>query len=131
MFLNPADFPFTATLESNWRAIRSELLTIRKKDFMAWPERFLYGTGWDVFGLHAFGQKMVATCAVCPETTAVVESIPGKRWFSMTPPSTSRGTAHPVIALCYYLISSAPVRRETSSKLGTGSRNRWRLNSRN
>jgi ornithine lipid ester-linked acyl 2-hydroxylase len=90
MFLSPADFPFTATLEGNWRGIRSELLTIRKKDFMAWPERFLYGAGWDVFGLYAFGQKLASNCAVCPKTTEVVESIPGlmTAGFSWLEPGT-------------------------------------------
>jgi beta-hydroxylase len=90
LFLNTADFPFTANLERDWKVIRGELLTIRKKDFMAWPERFLYGTGWDVFGLHAFGQKLQANCALCPRTTEAVESIPGlmTAGFSWLEPGT-------------------------------------------
>jgi aspartyl/asparaginyl beta-hydroxylase (cupin superfamily) len=90
MFLNPADYPFTANLEANFAAIRKELLAIPKKDFMAWPERFLYGNGWDVFGLYAFGQKMPKNCALCPVTTRAVEAIPGltTAGFSWLEPGT-------------------------------------------
>lgn len=90
MFLESADYPFTSQLEASFEAIRRELLKIPKKDFMAWPERFLYGDGWDVFGLYAFGQKMAANCALCPATTRAVECIPGltTAGFSWLEPGT-------------------------------------------
>ena len=53
MYLDPADYPFTAVLKRNWRAIRAEFERIAPANFMAWHERELYGDGWDVFGLWA------------------------------------------------------------------------------
>ncbi len=76
MFLNGVDYAFTADLESNWLPIRQELLGISPKSFVAWPEKFLYESGWNVFGLYAFGRKMNQNCALCPETTRAVERIP-------------------------------------------------------
>ncbi len=77
MFLDAAEFPFTATLEANWEAVRDELRALSKDAFMAWPEKYLYGSGWEVFGLYAFGRKMNRNCHQCPETTHLVETIPG------------------------------------------------------
>jgi beta-hydroxylase len=98
MYLDPSDFPFTATLEASWQAIRRELLALSKGDFMAWPDRYLYGRpdqkefgkGWDVFGLYAFGRKLERNCAACPETTRAVETIPGltTAGFSWLEPGT-------------------------------------------
>jgi len=33
--------------------------------------------GWEVFGLFAFGNKLDENCEKCPETTKVLQSIPG------------------------------------------------------
>jgi ornithine lipid ester-linked acyl 2-hydroxylase len=90
VFYNPADYPFTKDLENSFSVIREELLRIPRKDFMAWPERFLYESGWEVFGLHAFGRKMVENCNWCPRTTAAVERIPGltTAGFSWMAPGT-------------------------------------------
>ncbi len=78
MFADASQFPFTAVLEQNWQVIRDEMIALRSTGFIAWPEKSLYGdTGWDTFGLYAFGQKQSAHCALCPRTTALVEAIPG------------------------------------------------------
>ena len=78
MFEDVAPFSFAAVLERNWQAIRDEMVALRSSGFIAWPEKSLYGdSGWSTFGLYAFGQKQVANCALCPRTTALVESIPG------------------------------------------------------
>jgi aspartyl/asparaginyl beta-hydroxylase (cupin superfamily) len=78
MFENPNQFPFAAELERNWRIIRDEMVALRETGFIAWPEKSLYGgTGWNTFGLYAFGEKQRDNCALCPRTTALVESIPG------------------------------------------------------
>lgn len=71
-------YPFAAELERNWKVIRDEMVALRSTGFIAWPEKSLYGeTGWSTFGLYAFGQKQTANCALCPRTTALIESIPG------------------------------------------------------
>jgi beta-hydroxylase len=76
MFYPPDLFSFTPTLEANWRIIRDELLMLPESTFIPWKEKQLYNTGWDVFGLHGFGKRDAAHCALCPETTRIVESIP-------------------------------------------------------
>src|SRR5437773_6012613 len=90
MFMNPVDFPFTAHLESNWKSICEELSRIPRENFMAWPEKFLYESGWNVFGLYAFSRKMENNCALCPATTRAVEHIPGlvTAGFSWMEPGT-------------------------------------------
>ena len=78
MFEDQARFPFAAELERNWTVIRDEMIALGEPGFIAWPEKSLYGdTGWSTFGLYAFGQKQAENCALCPRTTALVESIPG------------------------------------------------------
>jgi ornithine lipid ester-linked acyl 2-hydroxylase len=77
MFKNSTDFEFTHILEENWQVIKQELEQISRNDFIDWPEKHLYGKGWETFGLYAFGIKLDKNCRICPETTKLVESIPG------------------------------------------------------
>lgn len=77
MFYNPAEFDFVAELENNWTAICEELEQLQAKDFIPWPEKYLYGKGWDTFGLYAFGVKIAKNCKLCPRTTALVAKVPG------------------------------------------------------
>ncbi|MEO1429660.1 MAG: aspartyl/asparaginyl beta-hydroxylase domain-containing protein [Cyanobacteria bacterium J06633_8] len=77
MFYSTARFKFAQHLESNWYLIKEELRQLQKANFMPWPEKFLYKKGWDVFGLYAFGKKQDKNCELCPETTKLVEYIPG------------------------------------------------------
>jgi beta-hydroxylase len=85
MYLDTKQFPFTASLEANWRVIRGELDALTRETFRAWPDRNLYGkpekkqdgTGWDLFGLYFFGQRNEANCQLCPETARLVQAIPG------------------------------------------------------
>jgi ornithine lipid ester-linked acyl 2-hydroxylase len=90
MYYNSADFEFTSALEANWQVIRQEIERINSRDFVEWPERHLYGKGWDVFGLYAFGLKLGKNCELCPESTKLVESIPGlvTAGFSSLKPGT-------------------------------------------
>jgi len=76
MFYESHQFQFLSTLESNWQSINQELNQLRQGDFIPWPEKYLYGKGWDTFGLYAFGIKIGKNCALCSETTKLVESIP-------------------------------------------------------
>ena len=76
MFKNPLDYEFTQTLEINWQVIRQELEQISRTDFLDWPEKHLYGKGWQTFGLYAFGMKLNKNCQICPETTKLVDKIP-------------------------------------------------------
>lgn len=77
MFWESNKFQFADTLESNWLLIRKELEQLQSDNFLPWPEKFLYEKGWEVFGLYAFGKKLHKNCKLCPETTKLVEMIPG------------------------------------------------------
>ena len=70
-------FSFVPKLEQEWSVIRAELLALKDSHFIPWPEKNIYDRGWNVFGLHEFGKKMEENCRLCPETTRLVESIPG------------------------------------------------------
>jgi beta-hydroxylase len=90
MFLEEKEFQFASILESNWLAIRQELEQLQQGKFVPWPEKLLYKKGWKVFGLYAFGRKLNNNCRLCPETTRLVEMIPGMTTagFSCLAPGT-------------------------------------------
>jgi beta-hydroxylase len=91
MFEDPAQFPFAARLETNWQIIRDEMTTLSASGFFAWPEKSLYGeSGWTTFGLYAFGQKDAPNCTLCPQTAALVKTVPGlvTAGFSRLAPGT-------------------------------------------
>ena len=90
MFYETTGFEITNSLESNWLVIKEELTRLQKKKFIPWSENFLYNHGWNVFGLYAFGKKLEDNCRLCPETTKLVESIPGitTAGFSSLAPDT-------------------------------------------
>ena len=90
MFFESTEFEFVSRLESNWLLIRQELEQLQQDQFIAWPEKFLYKKDWKVFGLYAFGKKLKDNCRLCPETTRLVEMIPGMTTagFSSLAPGT-------------------------------------------
>ena len=77
MFVDVARVPFVPMLRESWKPIREELLGLDGTTFVPWHETDLYETGWDVFGLYAFGRRLDENCAKAPHTAAVVERIPG------------------------------------------------------
>lgn len=76
MYKNNSDYEFIQPLEENWQVIKQELEQLSSNDFLDWPEKHLYGKGWQTFGLYAFGMKLGKNCQICPETTKLVEKIP-------------------------------------------------------
>lgn len=90
MFFDATDFLFTRNLEAAYPAIRGELDSLPPEAFIPWPEAFLYGEGWNVFGLHAFGKSIDENCERCPETTRLVRAVPGMTTagFSKLSPDT-------------------------------------------
>lgn len=90
MFYDPRQFDFISTLEANWQQVLQELQQLQQPDFIPWPEQYLYGEGWDTFGLYAFGVKIRKNCRLCPETTKLIEQIPGlvTAGFSSLKPGT-------------------------------------------
>lgn len=78
MFYDTRHFPFVATLEQHWKTIRREVEQVAQEEF----ETYRNFTPWKVFifrkGLDRRNiERYPANCARCPETTAIIESIPG------------------------------------------------------
>jgi beta-hydroxylase len=95
MFYNPAYFDFVKLLEANWLKIRAEVERLQGENFNPWYEKHLYNKDWTAFGLYngykqERGQRIEENCALCPETTRIIEAIPGlmTAGFSCLAPGT-------------------------------------------
>jgi beta-hydroxylase len=91
MYQDAQKYPFLRPLEENWQVILAEYLAVAANPEMhAWPEGQLYDGRWDTFGLYAFGMKQADNCRRCPETTRLVEQVPGMvmAGFSRLAPGT-------------------------------------------
>ena len=78
MFLDTDQFDFVKTIEKNWSVIKKEFSQLEARHLSLWPEKDLYNQNeWSVYGLYAFGHKLDDNCQRCPQTTHLVESIPG------------------------------------------------------
>lgn len=74
----PEALGITKLLEDNWKIIKEEAIAaICPESTIAWPEKFLYKKGWDVFGFYAFKNRIEPNCAKCPRTAALLDKIPG------------------------------------------------------
>ena len=76
VFVDPQPFEFVPALESHWREIREECAALPEDSFDPWVQREMYGEGWSVYGLIAFGQPIHAALARCPRTAAAIAAIP-------------------------------------------------------
>lgn len=79
MFIDTSQFEFTSRLEAGWRDILQEMEDLETRELIPWPERHLYGQGWDAFGFYLLGERFDENCARCPKTTHLLDSIPGLR----------------------------------------------------
>lgn len=77
MFVDPHTFDFVAGLESEWVAIRDECLALPGDAYEPWVQREMYGHGWSVYGLVAFGTRIEPALARCPVTARAIAKIPG------------------------------------------------------
>ena len=84
-FFDNEDFPWTKDLEANWRLIRAELDEVLKERELlphfyeiSRDQYILSGDDlWKTYFLYGFGYKSEVNCAKCPETTRLMEQIPG------------------------------------------------------
>jgi len=90
MFLSLNDYPFTKSLELYWKAIQLEALRIPRKAYISWPEHYLHGKGWYVFGLNRFGKFIEQNCQHCPITFKLLKTVPYLKTagFSLLEPNT-------------------------------------------
>lgn len=79
MFVDTSQFAFARRLEAGWRDILQEMEDLESGEMIPWPERHLYGQGWDAYGFYLLGERFDENCARCPKTTAILETIPGLR----------------------------------------------------
>lgn len=96
-FFETEQFPWTTELESNWHLIRQELdkileHTTELPNFQDISPDQAYSTTkdnlWKTYFLYGYGLKEESNCQRCPETTRLIENIPGMKtaFFSILLP---------------------------------------------
>lgn len=94
-FFAPENFPWTKQLEANWLSIRHELEAVMSEqeipgfqEVLPSQQSLTQGKQWQTFLLFGYGHKVEANCSACPETTRLIESIPGMKtaFFSILAP---------------------------------------------
>ncbi len=95
-FLDPYRFSWAQTLERHWRDIRTELDTILQlhdqipnfQDISKDQVAITTDNKWKTYFLYGFGYKAEGNCERCPETTRLIENIPGMTtaFFSILSP---------------------------------------------
>jgi len=76
-FLDTGQFGFVAALESAWTEVRQECLSLPGDSFEPWVQREMYGVGWSVYGLVAFGTRIEGALSANPRTASILEQVPG------------------------------------------------------
>lgn len=79
MFQDVAAFAFVPDIERSWTSVRRECMALPQDTFEPWVQREMYGTGWDVFGLIAWGHELPSAFDRCPSTAQLLRRIPGVR----------------------------------------------------
>jgi ornithine lipid ester-linked acyl 2-hydroxylase len=84
-FYDPGDFPWIAHLETNWKQIRVELdrlLAHRDalpnfQDISTDQYNLTDDDKWKTYFFYGYGFRSDVNCARCPDSTRLIESIPG------------------------------------------------------
>ena len=95
-FIDPSAFAWVPRLEAEAAAIRAELNAILRHpediptfhDMSPDQVRISKGDNWKTFVMRAFGHRIDDNCAVCPNTAALIDALPGVQnaWFSILAP---------------------------------------------
>jgi ornithine lipid ester-linked acyl 2-hydroxylase len=93
---DPADFPWVRPLEEHWKSIRVELDRVLAhrdalpnfQDISTDQYNLTHDDKWKTYFFYGYGFRSDANCARCPETTRLIESIPGMKtaMFSILAP---------------------------------------------
>jgi ornithine lipid ester-linked acyl 2-hydroxylase len=76
MFVDQSAFRFLADLRAEWELIRDECLALPHDAYEPWVQREMYGQGWSVYGLVAFGERIDEALGACPNTASALAKIP-------------------------------------------------------
>jgi ornithine lipid ester-linked acyl 2-hydroxylase len=84
-FYDPASFPWVAPLEADWKLVRAELdaVLVRRDELPNFQDistdqyRLTDDDRWKTYFFYGYGFRSDANCERCPETTRLVDSIPG------------------------------------------------------
>jgi beta-hydroxylase len=106
-FYESHEFPFLDILESEYPVIRREMEAVFQdgRGFRTYFYGSVGGPGWETFHFHEGRKRIVENTERCPETTRIIESIPG--FF----------TRHPVYSLLRAGASAAPHRDNSNVTL--------------
>ena len=95
-FLKADNFLWVTLLEENWESIRSELEHVMEhpenipnfQDISKDQTNLTKDNRWKSFFLYGYGYKFDPNCELCPQTTRLIESIPGMftAFFSVLSP---------------------------------------------
>jgi len=94
-YLNPEDFPELAPLKAHWQLIRDEALRLADDGAIRAATGYndvgfnsFFRTGWKRFYLTWYGKDMPSAQAQCPQTVALLKSIPTIKaaMFASLPP---------------------------------------------
>ena len=121
---SPDTFAWTGPLEAEWRTVRAELDEVLRdrerlpsfQDISEDQARISQDDRWKTFFLYGYGYKMSENCRRCPETTRLIEQVPGMTtaFFSVLAPGkhipAHRGPYKGVIR--YHLGLKVPEPRE-------------------
>jgi beta-hydroxylase len=95
-FYDPAEFRWVAPLEANWERIRAELEAVLAhrnalpnfQDISTDQYQLTDDDRWKTYFFYGYGFRSDANCARCPETTRLIEAVPGMQtaMFSILAP---------------------------------------------
>jgi aspartyl/asparaginyl beta-hydroxylase (cupin superfamily) len=96
-FFNPSEFAWIPRIEAGWTGIRDEARTLlRDRERIPSFEDIAPGNNpgavrdgkWKSYWLYAYGRPITENCRRCPETTRLIDTIPGLKtaFFSILAP---------------------------------------------
>lgn len=94
-YLDPHSFPELAPLQANWGMLRTEALRLQADGSIRAAGAYndlgfnsFFRTGWKRFHLKWYGAELLSAREQCPQTVALLDSIPGIKaaMFASLPP---------------------------------------------
>jgi beta-hydroxylase len=99
-FLDVRELKELAPIQENWRVIREEAVSLYDQDRIKRSNKYddlafnsFFKSGWKRFYLKWYGESHASACALCPQTVALLETIPTVKaaMFALLPPGARLG----------------------------------------